>query len=209
MTKTPNLTDAYALGSDDDVRALYKTWSHSYDSAFSEAQGYQLPREVALAYLSAGGAGPVLDVGAGTGLVGAALHAFNVAPIDGVDLSQEMLDVARMKNHYRSLTVADITKPLSLLDAPYRGIVSAGTFTLGHVGPEALRNLLDIARTGALFAITVNAQHYARSGFAAAMQAFATEISPITMQDVRIYDDRADEGHRQDIAHILTFTKTA
>lgn len=207
MAKVPDLDVAYAMTSADDVKALYQTWSHSYDVGFVEGQGYQLPREVAQAFVGAGGVGPVLDIGAGTGLVGALLRGLNIEPVDGIDLSQDMLDVAQMKGDYRALYARDVTAPLALQDAPYAGIVSAGTFTLGHVGPDALQNVLDVAATGALIVISVNEAHYASAGFAATFAEFGDQITELTTRDVRIYDDRADEAHRSDIARLVIFRK--
>ena len=208
MAKMPDVDSAYAMGSPEEIKELYRLWSHSYDVAFGEAQGYQLPREVAAAFVGAGGTGPVLDVGAGTGLVGAVLHVMNTEPVDGIDLSREMLDVAAMKGHYRTLTACDVTRPLSLVDAPYRGIVSAGTFTLGHVGPEALPHLLAVAAPEAVFVISVNAAHYVSAGFEAAFEDLGAAITDLHFRDVRIYDDRADEAHRNDIARLVIFRKS-
>ncbi len=207
MGQNPDVDDAYAMSSPDEVQALYRDWSHSYDTAFSDGQGYQLPREVALAYVGAGGIGPVLDVGAGTGLVGTVLRSLQIAPIDGIDLSQEMLDVAQVKGDYRSLYRYDVTTPITLLDGPYAGIVSAGTFTLGHVGPVALQNLLAVAAANALFVISVNAEHFVSAGFDTALAGLADQITAPNYRDVRIYDDRADAEHRNDMARLVTFRK--
>jgi predicted TPR repeat methyltransferase len=208
MAKNPDVDDAYAMTSPAQVKALYRTWSQSYDTAFGDGQGYQLPREVALAFVCAGGTGPVLDVGAGTGLVGSLLAGLNIGPVDGIDLSAEMLDMARTKGEYRGLFAGDVTIPLTLRDAPYAGVVSAGTFTLGHVGPDALENLLDVAASGALFVISVNAAHYVSAGFEAAFAGFGGRITETTTRDVRIYDDRADDAHRADMARLVIFRKT-
>ncbi len=208
MAKNPDVDDAYAMSTPDQVKDLYRTWSHSYDAVFSDAQGYQLPREVVQAFVGAGGQGPILDVGAGTGLVGTILRGMNIGPIDGIDLSDDMLQVALMKGDYRGLKAGDVTKPLDLIDAPYMGVVSAGTFTLGHVGPEALSHLLDIAASGALFVISVNAAHYTSAGFAAVLDGFDDRIGALTTRDVRIYDDRADKAHRNDMARLVIFRKS-
>ena len=207
MTEDPDVDAAYAMTSPEEVKALYREWSHSYDAVFSDGQGYQLPREVSVAFVGAGGTGPVLDVGAGTGLVGTLLRSMQVQEIDGIDLSQEMLDVAAMKDDYRSLFARDVTQPLNLGNGPYNGIVSAGTFTLGHVGPAAIKNLQDVAASGALFVISVNAAHYVSEGFEATLQSLDEGITDVTTRDVRIYDDRADEHHRNDIARLLIFRK--
>ena len=207
MAKDPNLKDVYAISSQDGLNALYREWAHSYDTGFSEAQGYQLPRAVAQAFLGAGGTGPVLDVGGGTGLVAEHLTSLGVTTIDALDLSDDMLGVARMKGIYRDLIRADIKQKLPSTTPSYRGIVSAGTFTLGHVGPEGIGNLLGVADTGAVIVISVNAAHFESAGFAAELDTQKSEIVSLKMQDVRIFDDRADDAHRNDIARLLIFGK--
>lgn len=204
MADIPNLKDAYALQSVDGVKDLYRRFADSYDMGFSVSQGYQIPREVALAFVSAGGQGPVLDVGAGTGLVGEQLQALGIDVIDGVDLSGEMLQMAAHKGHYRDLIEADVTKPIP--GAPrYAGIVSAGTFTLGHVGPAGIVALMDAAAPGALCVISVNQQHFESAGFAATLADLKDGMYDLTFKDIRIYDDRAEAAHRDDIARLLIF----
>lgn len=204
MTDEPSLKAAYALQGNADVKDLYEAWADTYDTGFAADQGYQLPKEVATAYAENGGRGPVLDVGAGTGLVAEELRGLGIDPIDAVDLSPEMLAVAKAKGLYGKLFEADITQPLP--GAPrYAGIVSAGTFTLGHVGPGGIRALLDGAAPGTLFVISVNAQHFESAGFAAFLDEMAGPITDLRLKDVRIYDERADEAHQQDIARLLIF----
>ncbi|MEL6702347.1 MAG: methyltransferase, partial [Pseudomonadota bacterium] len=94
MPDKPDLDGAYALASQDAIRDLYADWADSYDAAFAAARGYALHSHVAAAFVARGGSGPVLDVGAGTGLVGEVLVEHGVGPVDGMDLSQEMLTVA-------------------------------------------------------------------------------------------------------------------
>ena len=205
MDEIPTLHTAYGMKSDTDLDALYRKWAHAYDMGFSEAQGYQLPAVVARAFIAAGGAGPVLDVGAGTGLLGEHLAAAGVTDIDGVDLSGVMLSVARSKQIYRDLYTGSVNVQLNLPD--YAGFVSAGAFTLGHVGPQAIGNLLAIASKGANFVISVNTVHYADAGFAAYFDGLGAAIAGLTLVKCRIYDDRADADHRDDTAFIVTFTK--
>lgn len=204
MTGEPDLKAAYALRGKDDVRRLYGDWAETYDSGFSDAQGYLMPRETARMLQQAGGQGPVLDVGAGTGLVGAELAARGIGPVDGIDLSPEMLAVARAKGQYRRLIEADITRPLTGLP-PYASVISAGTFTLGHVGPEGISPLLDLGRAGTLFVIGINAAHYTSAGFSGLAKALADRITGLTLTDIRIYDDRADAAHRHDMARVMLF----
>ncbi|MEL6959028.1 MAG: methyltransferase domain-containing protein [Pseudomonadota bacterium] len=203
MTKDPDLESAYALSSQDDTKRLYADWAKSYDSDFAAGQGYLLPRHVVDLFLEQGGRGPVLDVGAGTGLVGEGLAAAGIGPLDGLDLSAEMLEVARDKAIYRDLIAADVTQPLTM--SGYFGIVSAGTFTLGHVGPEGFPPLLAVAERGCLFVLSVNAIHFESAGFAAYLAEIETRITDLMLRDVRIYSDCADPSHRNDVARLISF----
>lgn len=205
MTDNPNLAGAYALSSREETKRLYAAWAQSYDSSFSDAQGYLLPRHVVQAFVDAGGRGPVLDVGAGTGLVGQGLAAAGIGPLDAVDLSPEMLDVARSKGIYRNLIAADVTQPLA--GGPYEGIVSAGTFTLGHVGPEGIAPLITLAETGCQFVIAVNAKHFGLGGFDAFFAKIGTDITCFQTEDMRIYSNKADLSHRYDMTRLVQFRK--
>lgn len=205
MTKDPDLDSAYALKSAADTKRLYAAWADSYDTDFCDAQGYQSPREVVRAFAEGGGTGPILDVGAGTGVVGEGLAAAGLGPVDALDLSPAMLNVAQGKGVYRSLIEADVTRPLGL--SGYNGIVSAGTFTFGHVGPEGLPPLLDVAQQGCLFVVTVNAQHFVNAGFEAFFAEIETEIYGFRTWDFRLYSDKADAAHRHDMGRMVVFRK--
>lgn len=206
MTNDPDLEGAYALRSPEDAKRLYAAWAKRYDCDFGDGQGYLLPKNVVRAFMVTGAKGPILDVGAGTGLVGEGLICAGISPVDGLDLSPEMLDVARAKGVYRNLIVADVTRPLDL--SGYHGIISAGTFTLGHVGPAGLVLLLDVADAGCQFVISVNAKHFHSAGFAEFLDTHTDQICDVGVEDVRIYSDKADLSHRDDIARLVTFRKT-
>lgn len=66
----PDLDDAYGLKTPEDSRRLYAGWAETYDDSFARSMDFALPRIVATIYAAHGGVGPVLDAGAGTGLVG-------------------------------------------------------------------------------------------------------------------------------------------
>jgi len=71
--------------------------------------------------------GPVLDLGCGTGLVG---HELNpcFSSIDGVDLSQSMLNVAQTKSIYNKLIHEDIVQFLGISELDYQYFVAADVF---------------------------------------------------------------------------------
>ena len=210
MSEDPDLAAALALTSTEDRLRLYRAWAASYDEGFAAAMEYRLPAHVAAAYLSAAGTGPVLDVGAGTGLLAGALRAQGFAGvIDGVDLSAEMLAVAGEKGLYRRLVQADVTRALPL-EGGYAGVVSSGTFTHGHVGPEAFGPLLEVAAPGALFAFSVNAGVWDVLGFGLALAAMGGQITGLAVAEVAIYGPAAqarDPDHALQTARVVRFRK--
>lgn len=208
----PDLNGAYALRGPEDCLRLYAGWADSYDTDFAAGMEYLLPAHVAAAWVEgADGGGPVLDVGAGTGLLAIALRTLGYADaIDGVDLSAEMLARAAGKGVYRTLHQGDVTRPLALPPG-YGGVVSSGTFTHGHVGPEALPPLLTLAAPGALFALSVNAAIWDRLGFAAAFAALGGAITGLDLREVPIYGKGArarDPAHADDRALVVRFRKS-
>ncbi len=205
----PNLDEAYALSSVDDNRKLYSEWAKDYDLTFVEAMDYILPSQVAQQFLKYGGRGPILDVGAGTGLLGLFLGKRDLGPIDGIDLSQAMLDVAAQKRVYRHLNVADITEPFEIPKLRYNGVLSSGTFTHGHVGPDALDNILPVAEKGALFVISINKQHWLEKGFKQKFESLGKKIYDLELIDVPIYGPNAVGEHSKDLGVVAIFKRGA
>lgn len=204
------LDDSYSSGSADGNRRVYRDWAATYDEEFAGRSGYRFGRLIAEAFVAEDGRGPVLDAGCGTGLVADHLPASIV--VDGIDLSPDMLDVAERKGRYRRLVEADLTKPLPFEDDAYDGLTCAGTFTQGHVGPEALAGLLRVLRPGATCAISIKLPFYETAGFAKAFEALAIgkQISQPSIREERVYSAGSSPpvGHENDIAYIMTFEKT-
>jgi predicted TPR repeat methyltransferase len=205
------LDDAYALRTPEDSVRLYRGWAVDYDETFARAHGYVAPREIAQAFLAEAGAqagpggGPVLDIGAGTGLVAEELRGLT---LDAIDISGEMLDVAGAKGLYRRLIRADLTRPLDIADGEYAGFVSAGTFTHGHVGPACLPELMRIARPGGVFALSINAQVFDAAGFGSAFAELVADaaITPIRFRRAPIYEGATHE-HAGDTMLVAVFRR--
>jgi SAM-dependent methyltransferase len=205
-----SLNDAYGDGGAEHRLALYRAWADTYDTGFAVEMDYRLPAHVAAVFIAAGGWEPVLDVGAGTGLLAEALRKMDFAgDIDAADFSPEMLVRAGEKGIYRRLVKADITLPLDL-PRDYGGIVSSGTFTAGHVGPEALPNLLAVAKPGAMVALSINRRVWTSAGFDRALEELTTHrrITDLRLIEVEIYGSAAaalDAEHAGDRAAIAVF----
>lgn len=200
-----NLSGAYSLRTPDDARALYRDWAETYDTGFAAEHGYDVPRVLAEVFRREGGHGPVLDIGAGTGLVGEALGPMDV---DAIDISPEMLAVAGEKGLYRERIVADLTGPLDLPDAIYTGLVSAGTFTHGHVGAGCLAELMRIAASNALFVLSIKEEAFDEAGFGSAFAGLVADgaITPIRFERHRNYRD-ADHDHADDTSLFAIFRR--
>ena len=206
--KTPDLDAAYALETPEDNRKLYADWAQTYDDSFARTMDYRLPQLVALVLSEVfQGPGPVLDVGAGTGLVAQHMLVPGLLEIDALDISADMLAVAASKGLYRKTIEADLTQTLDIPDATYGAVVSSGTFTHGHVGPAALDELLRVARKGAVFVLSINAEHFTARGFADKFAALEPVLEGLEHRIVDIYGAGADAAHRNDKAHIAVFTK--
>ena len=204
------LKGALALTGPEACLAYYRDWAASYDTGFATRMEYLLPAHVAAAFMGTGAPGPVLDVGAGTGLLADRLREMGFAgQIDGVDFSPDMLTRAGQKQLYAALIQADITRPLTL-PRRYAGIVSSGTFTAGHVGPEALPHLLAVALPQAQFALSINRRVWTSAGFDRALEGLsqAGRIAALHLIEVEVYGQAAaalDADHAQDRAMIALF----
>jgi hypothetical protein len=113
-----------------------------------------------------------------------------------------MLAVARKKGGYRDLIEADLLQPLPFPDGAWGGLVSAGTFTLGHLGPEPLGELVRVAAPGALMVIGVNARHYRADGFESAFADLAANGATTApdLVETPIYGPNSDAPHAGDLA---------
>ena len=215
-SKSPKigLNDAYSVQTPDDNKTLYKNWASSYDQTFAEQRGYHYPQHIAQIYhrFAERQHSPVLDVGAGTGLVAEQLRLIQGGRdlvIDGIDISPEMLRESGLKGCYRNLLEADLCKTLPLDDHRYGAIVSAGTFTHGHVGPSAFKELIRVAKVGALFCIGINAQAFDRYGFGSAFAALQADdlIGPLEFVKANYYH-AADDQNADDIGYTAVFRKS-
>ena len=140
----------------DEVAALYDRWSETYDHEMAVA-GYRHP-SICLALLARHlprGASPLLDAGAGTGLIGEWLGIMGYPDVEALDISEGMLAKAAEKGAYKAFHRLALGGPLPFADGHFAGIVSAGVFTSGHVGVEGLDELVRICRAGGVIVLTV------------------------------------------------------
>lgn len=140
------------------------------------AAGYRHPT-ICLALLTRHlprGSAPLLDAGAGTGLIGEWLDIAGYPQVEALDISQGMLDQAARKGVYSALHCLALGGHLPFADDAYAGVISAGVFTSGHVGVEGLDELIRICRPGGIIVLTVKNSLWD--------QGFATRVAELEAQ---------------------------
>jgi SAM-dependent methyltransferase len=133
-----------------EVREGYGEWVHTYEQTVLDEMDLRLLERVQS--LDWAGLQSVLDLACGTGRIGAWLKARTSAPIDGVDLTPEMLDVARSKNIYRKLQLADVSNtqfPAASYDLCIQSLADEHIPTLQPLYRETAR----LTRPGGFFVI--------------------------------------------------------
>jgi SAM-dependent methyltransferase len=90
-----------------EVREGYREWVRTYEQTVQDEMDLRLLERLQTVDWAA--ARRVLDLACGTGRIGAWLRPRGHGSIDGIDITPEMLDVARGKGVYRTLAVADVT----------------------------------------------------------------------------------------------------
>ena len=178
-THDGHLGAVYAATKADEVAAAYDSWAETYEAEM-RAAGYRHP-SVALALLARHlprGAGPVLDAGAGTGMVGEWLGIVGYPQIEALDISAGMLAVADRKGVYAKLHNIALGGALPFADASYAAIICTGVFTTGHVGAEALAELARITKPGGVIVATVKNTVW-DGGFAAEIARLSDRVALI------------------------------
>ncbi|MES0176303.1 class I SAM-dependent methyltransferase [Mesorhizobium sp. M0006] len=204
------IKDSHALDSDADrLSDFYRGWASSYDSDVGR-DGYcgpmivaELAGAVQTAYLARQRAAiAVLDAGCGTGLVGVELERLGFRSIDGFDLSVEMAERARQTRVYRNVRGdVDLNGPLSdHSSASYDITVSCGVFTLGHVRPDALRELARVTRPNG-FVIVSTRKSYAETA------SFEDEVRSLQNAGILLPAQRLNDGRyvAEEDAHYWVF----
>lgn len=179
------LDRVFAASSTEESRRLYDEWASTYDSDMQE-HDFTAPRLVAegvarglkLNHLHRDPSQVlkglrIVDAGCGTGTVGNELAKMGAESIDGLDISEGMLKVARETGAYKDLKIADLTKKLEFDDGEYDSLVCCGTFTHGHLGPEPLAGFVRIVKCGGVVVATVLDSHWVEKGFESEVERLA------------------------------------
>jgi predicted TPR repeat methyltransferase len=169
------LDTVYSADSPQAISSAYAAWAATYDGE-TAALGYLLPFLIPawVARYVRAGEGPLLDAGCGTGLSGPQLKALGYDDLAGLDLSDEMLEIAAGRGAYGDLKKAMLGGPLPWPDGHFRAFFSTGVFTMGHAPASGLRELARITRKGGHAIFTVRDQVFDTGGFQAVFDELET-----------------------------------
>lgn len=134
----------------------YKLIATDYNKDFEEGN-YAAPRLVceALCRVYPADGQPtrhkvnVMDVAAGTGLVGQKMHDAGFLNLDALDPSKEMTGEAMKRDIYQKFVKDTIgLHETELAENTYDAVVCAGGFVEGHCPPEAFDEMIRICKPG-------------------------------------------------------------
>ena len=177
LANDPFVSGSYSLRNPREAEAFYRIWADDYEDHMVGELGYCSPRLVAerlIRHLADADA-EVLDIGCGTGLTCDLLFERGFRNIDGIDLTVSMLKKARARGIYRNLIQADLNEPIDLPDRSYDAMVSSGTFTCGHVGPEPFDELVRLLRPDGLWSFSIHMDLWEPAGFRAALDRLVSQ----------------------------------
>ncbi|XP_028409812.1 methyltransferase-like protein 27 isoform X2 [Dendronephthya gigantea] len=104
----------------------------------------------------------IVDLGCGTGLVGEQLWKNGYKNIDGVDLTPELLELAKAKEIYGSLKQGKMGSPqckeLGLEENRYDAAICVGVFSVKHVPSKGFDDLLYVVKPGGLACCSMREQ---------------------------------------------------
>ena len=164
---TSNKLDIYKLKTSEELLKYYQDWTdnNKYNNDMVD-WNYIAPQETVLILkkYAFNKNYKILDAGCGTGLVGIELKKYGYSNIEGVDFSQSMLDLVP-QDVYKKIEKVDLNKHLKFKNNTYDVVMCVGTFTYGHVKPQALDELIRITKNKGFICFTVNEGIYEEYGF--------------------------------------------
>ena len=152
--------------SDGYVAAYFDRFAEDFDRQLVDELDYQAPQllydAVAPCINEVGLQLDILDLGCGTGLCGC-LFRRHANRLDGADLSPVMLEHARERGVYDTLTAGEISTHLMGLPHQYDVLIAGDVLAYFGRLSGLFRGVARAAREGALFAFSVESQR--RSGY--------------------------------------------
>jgi predicted TPR repeat methyltransferase len=171
-----DLESAYNARDGQEAAELYDSWSEDYEQSIS-SWGYTTPAVAAGLFgrYVKPEDGTILDAGAGTGITGEILWLLGHRDLLGIDVAQDMLELARRKGVYKELRYMELGGELDLPSGAFAAVVSTGVFAAGHAPPESFDELIRATRSGGHVVFSVRTDVYEDGGFKEKQEALERE----------------------------------
>lgn len=138
------------------LQQFYENYANTYDHQLINQLDYKCPQVIRDALIKNGISNvDILDLGCGTGLSGEAVISM-ARILDGVDLSEAMLNVASQRNIYNNLEAIDVYDFLGKKHEDYDVVIAAGLFE--HIGApdQIFQSVFSVLRNDGCFVFTAD-----------------------------------------------------
>ncbi|MBD2603453.1 aminotransferase class I/II-fold pyridoxal phosphate-dependent enzyme [Scytonema hofmannii FACHB-248] len=142
-----------------EVRSKYDNWVSFYDQEHYDNGWTILLNHIAytlISYLKKDDL--ILDIGCGTGLLGRELSSYGFKNLQGLDISQQSLDILKDLDIYNALHLEELGNTLSFADNTFDALVSTGVFTRNQVPLETFEELIRVLKPGGIFAVVLRVE---------------------------------------------------
>ncbi len=176
LQRTYKTDTATSAKSSQEISEIYDNWAEDYERRIL-SYGYSTPAVTAgfFGRYVKPEHGPVLDAGAGTGITGEVLAPLGYKDLLGIDISPNMLELARKKGVYKDLRQMALGGRLDLPSDAFAAVVATGVFAAGHAPPESFEELIRATKPGGHMIFSVRTDVYVDAGFKDKQEALERE----------------------------------
>lgn len=139
-------------------KKLYDDWAQKYEEDVTK-WGYTMPKEVAervrkLVADDKVDTFKILDAGAGDGISGKALASQGFKETIGIDVSPELIKIAKKNKIYKTAEVADLNKPVKYRTDQFDAITVVGVMTYLNNDGCCLDEFVRVVKPGGFVVMT-------------------------------------------------------
>lgn len=133
----------------DEITSLYDQWAPTYENDVKEVLGCLVQEQITSLVLQyAQKDARILDVGAGTGILGALLFQQGYHNLVALDKSAGMLEEAGKHQVYAELLTMSLSEPLAIPDHAFDAVVSSSVLCYHPFDESVFDELIRVTRPG-------------------------------------------------------------
>ena len=137
----------FTLNNNKRLQVLYRHWAKDYDEEMPKINYSHIePMKEAFKKINIQTDAKILDAACGTGYPIMALHEMGYKNLHGIDFCPEMLEEAKKKNIYKSLTLGDLINPIVYPTDTFDVVTCIAFFAGGYMGHEPIDELIRVLK---------------------------------------------------------------